>query len=574
MKFFVNLLHFELKFSKNMKTWFFPLAFIIISFFGGSFASAQSYPYSPPGSVLIFPDDDGKHTDLSTTTEWWYLNMHLIGSAPLFKEYDVMLCYFSKPATMRIFNIADLVSGTFHTDVNQTPFVFSQQAGHWELTYNIPFQISDYSNWTHPTDNITFQYVFHAEEPVNDDGLDVTVTSNRYPLVVGGNGYIAIGGQGDSSYYYSYTNMKAEGTIRYNGVDDNITSGIAWIDRQWGPFMVGINSDNKYEWFCAQADKPNTTLGIPQTPSEFNIWQIFSDSTSVPYQPQWRTVSAIYADNTQDTSSSFFFERTGYWFDSANSVYYSNGWRFIEPDKGVNIDITPKINNQVVNVTLFKFWEGGTILQGTVNNLPVEGVGFAELVAAYDFQIILPSVPSGLTVGYYSDHYSISWTASAQGTYPVGGYRIYRSANNDGYWQYIATTSNLFYNDYSVYPDSAYYYTVTSFDNQTATSASNYATSVHALPLGINSPDNQSGFLKIYPNPTSGKINVEFNKPLNEDFSVRIENVCGKTILTNNFNKKSSKAGFEIDLSACAKGVYFVKIIRESGVVLDKIMKE
>lgn len=555
-----------------MKIRVFSIALFIVAFFG--LTSAQPYPYYPPGSVLTFPDDDGKHTDLNTTTEWWYLNMHLIGSAPLFKEYDVMLCYFSKPATMRIFNIADPVSGTFHTDVNQTPFVFSQQADHWELTYNIPFQISDYSNWTYPTDSITFKYVFHAEEPVNDDRLDVTVTSNRYPLVVGGNGYVALGDQGDSSYYYSYTNMKAEGIIRYNGVDDNITSGIAWIDRQWGPFMVGINSDNKYEWFSLQLDKPNTVLGIPQTPSEFNIWQIFSDSTSVPYQPQWRTASAIYPDNTQDTSSSFFFERTGYWYDSTNGTYYSNGWRLIEPEKGVNVDITPEISNQVIDVTLFKFWEGGTTLKGTVNNLAVEGVGFAELVAAYNFQIIPPSAPTGLAASSYSDHNSLNWLASAAGTYPVSGYRIYRSVNNYGYWQYLATTSNLFCDDYSASADSSYYYTVTSFDNQTATSASNYASPVHTSQTGINSPDKQGEFLKIFPNPANGKINIVFNKPLNEDFSVRIENVCGKSVFANNYSSKSSNAGFEIDLSEFTNGLYIVKISCKSGILIDKILKE
>src|SRR3990170_403593 len=83
---------------------------------GTSAQNWQTYPYSPAGSVLTFPDDDGVHT-LNTTTEWWYVNMHLTGSAPIYKKYDVMLVYFRLPANMRIFNIADPVSGIFNTHV-------------------------------------------------------------------------------------------------------------------------------------------------------------------------------------------------------------------------------------------------------------------------------------------------------------------------------------------------------------------------------------------------------------------------------------------------------------------------
>lgn len=539
-----------------------------------SFAQAwQTYPYSPPASVLTFPNDDGYHPALSTSTEWWYINLHLIGKAPLHKQYDVMLVYF-RFANMRIFNISES-SGSFHSNVLQVFPVLTAQLNKWDLTYTVPLQINDYSKWTYPDDGVPYRYKFYAKEPTHNDLLDVTVTSNRAPLVVGGNGFIAIGDQGDSSFYYSYTNMKVEGSIRYNGVDDSITSGIAWIDRQYGPFNVGTNTNNKYEWFSLQVDKQNTVLGQPQTPSEFNIWQIFSDSSSIPYKPEWRTVSAIYPDDTQDTSSTFFFERTGYWHDVVNNKYYSSRWRFIEPEHGVNIDITPNIPNQVINVTLFKFWEGSTTLKGTVNNLPVNGVGFAELVADHNYGILLPSVPSGLTVTPNSNHYSLSWNAATAGTYPIGGYRIYRSPNNNGNWEYISTTTNLTYDDFSAVPDSSCFYTVTSFDNQTATSASDYATAVHASPLGIMDDFGNSNFLKIFPNPTTGKAIITLcgRKGLSAvglGWTLEIYNVFGEKIYTiNNFNQKLIN---EIDLSGSAGGIYFVKLFNEEKVYSNKIV--
>lgn len=125
-----------------MKTLLFLFSFIAAS---TAFAQSgwQTYPYSPLSSVLSFPADDGYHPDPATKTEWWYINLHLIGSAPQYKKYDVMLVYF-RFANMRIFNISES-SGTFHSNVLQAFPTLTFQLGKWDLTYTVPFQISDYS---------------------------------------------------------------------------------------------------------------------------------------------------------------------------------------------------------------------------------------------------------------------------------------------------------------------------------------------------------------------------------------------------------------------------------------------
>jgi len=532
-----------------------------------SFSQWQTYPYSPPNSVLTFPNDDGLHPAASTKTEWWYINLHLIGSAPQHKEYDVMLVYF-RFYNMRIFNISES-SGTFNSSVLQLTPILTAQLNKWDLTYTSLPSVNDYSKATYSVDGIPYKYNFYAVDPTHNDMLNVTVTSNRTPLVVGGDGFMLLGNNGDSTYYYSYTNMKVNGTIKYNNVTDTITSGIAWIDRQWGPFTVGVNTSNKYEWFSMQADQPNAILGQPQAPSEYNIWQIYSDTNSVAYRPEWRMVSSIFPDNTQDTSSSFFYERTGYWHDAVNNKYYSSRWRLIDPKHGVNIDMTPKISNQVIDVTMFKFWEGTTSLKGTVNDLPITGVGFAELVQNHNSNIALPSVPTGLTVTPQTGYNELSWTASTAGTYPVGGYRIFRSPNNNGYWQYLATTTNLSYNDNSAQPDSSYYYSVTSFDNQTATSASNYATAVYASPLlGVNYIYGATSFLKTFPNPSTGKFTVT-NSSSNL-IVLEIYNVLGEKVYV--INNLKQQAVNEIDISKSPKGMYFVKIYTGEKIYSEKIV--
>jgi len=526
----------------------------------------QVYPYSPPNTVLSFPVDDGTHTSASTTTEWWYTNLHVIGSAPEYKVYDVMLAYFNKPGSMRIFNMAMPATGIFHTNVIniQAPTALSAKTGHWEFTYTVPsLSVHDSSKWTFPTDGIPYRYAFFTENPGDKDGLDVVLTSNRAPLNVGGDGFIPIGSNGDSSFYYSYTNLKVEGTIKFGGKTDVITSGVAWIDRQWGPYTVGYNPNNLYEWFSMQLEKPGTKWGSPQSPSEFNIWQIFSDTNNVPNHPASRLLSAMYADNSQDTTSGFIYERTGYWYDQVNKSYYSSSWRLINPLQNITLDMAPTIPNQVVNVILFKFWEGATTVKGVVQNKEVEGIGFAELVAKHKYEIKTPSVPEGLTVSGFTDHTSIRWNASLQGTYPVGGYRVFRSSTGNGFWKYLATTSQLQYDDYSATRDSAFYYTVTSFDNQTATSASAYASPIH---LGIKEAKVNS--IKVYPNPSRDKFTIDCAGVQN--LHMAIYNYAGQLVL----QRKLFKSLNEIDIRPLSKGEYIIKLTGTSAAMQQKLIIE
>ena len=272
----------------------------------------------------------------------------------------------------------------------------------------------------------------------------------------------------------------------------------------------------------------------------------------------------MYPDTTQDTCSSFIFERTGYWYDSSKKVYYSQGWRFINPLHGVNIDMTASIADQVINVTLFDFWEGSIELKGTVNNKNIEGLGFAELVAGHDFEIVCPSIPTNLTVTKNTYDYSLSWDASTAGTYPIAGYRIFRSKTNDGYWQYLTSTSDLFYTDSSSSVDSSYYYTVSSFDDQTATSASYYA---NATSTGINNISSSNNSIKIYPNPCKDKIFIETIETPNT--SVEITNLQGQ--LLQGFSLQTSKC--QIDVNNLSSGVYIIKVKNENSITTKKIIK-
>ena len=525
------------------------------------------YPYNPPGSVLNFPKDDGRHHGIKNITEWHYINLHLIGSAPEYRKYDVMLAYFRKPVTMRIFNVSEPKAGIFHVDVDHAQNVYSQKSDSWDLRYK-PRTLNDYSYATYPFDGVPYSYVFHTTSIKNNDVIDLKVTSLKPPLVVGGDGYIPIGVYGDSSFYYSYTNMKVEGNIIFNGIKDSITSGIGWIDRQYGPFIVGVNPNAQYEWFSLQLDNPNTMWGTPQNPTEINIWQVFNKNR-IPYNASSRLASSIYANNNQDTSSNFIFERTGYWFDSIERKYYSQGWRYIDPLKEVTVDMTPDFGNQIIDVTLFKFWEGSTLLKGVIGDEKVDGLGFAELVTNSYKKIICPSPPTNLVGINHVNYNELNWNTSNAGTFPIGGYRIYRSTQNDGHWKYLGSTTNLSYQDYPDHPNQTYYYTITSFDNWSSTSASKYADAIMVAPSnGKMAQKNDLNNIEIYPNPSREKVFIKIGKM--GQTKVELFHSDGRKI----FEKLLDKELNEMNIAHLACGIYFIHLSTDEEMEVKKLIIE
>ena len=72
----------------------------------------------------------------------------------------------------------------------------------------------------------------------------------------------------------------------------------------------------------------------------------------------------------------------------------------------------------------------------------------------------------------------------------------------------------------------------------------------------------------IYPNPNNGKFIISNNG--NNIKEVEIYNVLGEHIYQSLVNNQSS----EIDLSAQTKGIYFVKVKTEKGIVVKKFVKE
>ena len=75
--------------------------------------------------------------------------------------------------------------------------------------------------------------------------------------------------------------------------------------------------------------------------------------------------------------------------------------------------------------------------------------------------------------------------------------------------------------------------------------------------------------ITISPNPTNDKINIE-NLSIENDEKISIYNLQGQLLL----QQSTTDAKTELDISAFAKGMYFIKVDTDRGVVSKKIIKE
>ena len=82
---------------------------------------------------------------------------------------------------------------------------------------------------------------------------------------------------------------------------------------------------------------------------------------------------------------------------------------------------------------------------------------------------------------------------------------------------------------------------------------------------GINSKNEKSESVKVYPNPTSGKINIAFENSY-EDLSVKIISESGQIIFNKHFNSVSKNSVEHLDLSEYSSGNYYIIISNEENI--------
>jgi hypothetical protein len=87
---------------------------------------------------------------------------------------------------------------------------------------------------------------------------------------------------------------------------------------------------------------------------------------------------------------------------------------------------------------------------------------------------------------------------------------------------------------------------------------------------GINTIDANKDVI-IYPNPSSGLVNIYIKDQNGNDVKVKVVNITGQQLTAVNFTKNPTGM-YAIDLSEFAKGIYFVEVKSGENTIVEKIV--
>lgn len=342
------------------------ILFTIVSLTNSQAQTWKQYPYHQSGSALYFPADEGNHP--ASETEWWYLNAHLLG-ANTGAVYHVMLTFFYRsnlaPLGYRILNIGKNSSNEFYSNFSQCVYT-TLATNHLNiLTNTTGVGVEKWATKRNAQNNlIPFEYEISAASPFGSINFNCAAT--KRPLMVGETGFFNQGANG-STHYYSLTTMSINGMLTLNGVTEPV-SGVAWMDHQYGNLQSTVQET--YEWFSIHLSN-----GM-----DLNLWSIFTNQNQIPDTSTYKLCSVYINDQSDTTFHDFDFRRLQYAFVPSSGNCYAKKWRLIRG----NIDLTLTAVQSNCEVTSpYYFYEGNITVEGTVNGVVVNGIGFAELLHSY-----------------------------------------------------------------------------------------------------------------------------------------------------------------------------------------------
>jgi len=92
-------------------------------------------------------------------------------------------------------------------------------------------------------------------------------------------------------------------------------------------------------------------------------------------------------------------------------------------------------------------------------------------------------------------------------------------------------------------------------------------------PTGIPEEGNNHEEIRVYPNPTTGNVNLFISNPSSR-VDLSVINLQGVTVLTDHFSAKTGNFEKQFNFSGFAKGVYFFRIISDQSTVVKKVIVE
>jgi hypothetical protein len=166
---------------------------------------------------------------------------------------------------------------------------------------------------------------------------------------------------------------------------------------------------------------------------------------------------------------------------------------------------------------------------------------------------------------------------------PVNNYLLMRDDNNTGAWHQVASTTGsqntIVDPQYSTYQATANWQVVTAWNiscTPTARQSNGTMSTIVRSKSNISNNrttvvrNNNEGF-SVYPNPTSGNLNINFQAGISGAVTIKIVSLLGEEIYSETLS--SANGMHAIDMSKLQNGVYLIQMSSANGTVIKRVMK-
>ena len=326
-----------------------------------------------------FPTDFGAHPTFKT--EWWYFTGNLwSGDKRRFGyEFTVFRSALRPPDSlarhsewstnqlyMGHFSLADPETGTFHAHER-----FSRGAAGLAGAASPPFRVW-LEDWSMETVAADPSSLFPLQLQVEADGvgIDLMLDATKPIVLQGERGWDPKGdGNGNASYYFSFTRIETKGTITLPSGRFNV-EGSSWKDHEWSTSALG-KDEVGWDWFALQLDDGREIM-FYQLRREDGSQSPFTGGTLVEADGSYRHITRNEVKLQVDDT----------WESPVSGAIYPSGWTLSLPGEDLELHVTPVMRNQELNVSV-RYFEGAVDIEGTSNGQPIAGVGYVELTG-YD----------------------------------------------------------------------------------------------------------------------------------------------------------------------------------------------
>jgi len=313
--------------------------------------------------------------------------------------------------------------------------------------------------------------------------------------------------------------------------------------------------DEKYEWLSIQLSN-----GM-----DFNIWNLFTDNNEIPDDLKYVLLSAYIDENTQYTNKNFRLDRLKYFCADDNEKCYSSQWRLTSEINYIDLLISTRQDDSEVSLP-FRFYEGSTIISGTVNGIAVTGIGFAELIHSYeilDIEFIHP------TDGAFHSSENISWLLNNPDDGNPLRYDIAYSIDDKQSFNSIAvgiTETSFLWVDPDIGTGENIWFKIRAYSIDNTISSTLISASSASFTLPVDEVEKNQ--LVLYPNPTKETIKIDL-PGIPSKVNYTISDVNGRILLRKEVNNTSE---LRLDIQHLKTGLYFIKLISEERLMYSKFL--